>query len=348
MRNAANSVGRWAVIGALGISALMIIYYLAGGNGQVAFGMAVISLVIATFLYLFYARMNTVQRTGDMALLLVILIALLLPFFFLASSRTNAEAAQAQYVNQLKYAAGKYATYCASCHGLLGQGISGPALQGNKDLEKININAVITAGIYNQSDPSQYVMPAWSENYGGPFNDDDINALTAFVQSWDPVLNAKNNTPTNDNGFNFVESTLTADQQPTYAAQATSIAVSLANGGGPTDTPADLTAMTAVTIPIVADPANTNGASWNFLYPLPNGTSTRVVKIKVGTTVTWNNKSGQAHSIISGKPGLNTGLFDIPLISDGTQQTFTFTQAGTVNYYCGFHPAMIAQIQVEP
>lgn len=348
MDNTVNPVGRWTIIGALAVTALMIVYYLFTGNGTVAFGMSVVALAIAAFLYLFYARINTVQRTGYMSLLFVILIALLLPFFFLNEARSNAAAGAAQYNNQLNFAASKYITYCSTCHGLLGQGISGAQLQGNKALEKLNVAAIITAGIPNNTDPSQYLMPAWGDQNGGPFNADDIAAMTAFVQSWDPVLQAKNNTPTNVNGFDLIFSQLTPTQQADYMQQKATQA-QIAAGNLP-DTPADLTALKQVTVPIAADPNATNGASWNFLYTDAKITQpTRVITVKVGTQVRWDNKSGVAHSVFSGTPGNNTGTWAFQLVNNGTMTDYvTLTTPGKYNYYCSFHTAMVAQIIVTP
>ncbi len=344
-----HPVARWSLIAALGIAVLMVVYYIAtqgsGNSGQIAFGMAVVALATAAFIYLFYSRMNTVQRTGNMALFFVVLVALLLPFFFLSASKTNADAAKVQYDKQLSYAAGKYVTYCSTCHGLLGQGLSGPKLQGNKALEKLNIAAIITGGIPDNADPSQYLMPAWSDQNGGPFNADDIAAMTAFVESWDPVLQVKNNVPTTTNGFDLIFAQLDPATQKTYLAQK-------AAANGPADAPIDLTALKTVTIPIVKDPNSTNGVSWNFLYPVPNGAPTRVIKVKSGTVVQWQNESGLAHSVYSGTPGSNTNYFAIPIVNDGTTTVAvtmpTVTKETVVSYYCSFHPAMVAEILVEP
>lgn len=350
MDNTVNPVGRWAIIGALLITALMIAYYLFSGNGTVAFGMSVIALALAAFVYLFYARLNSVQRSGYMALLFVILIALLLPFLFLNSAQSNAQAAKAQYDSQLSYAAGKYITYCSQCHGLLGQGLTGAQLVNNKDLEKINVQAVITTGIVDSSSPATYLMPAWGDQYGGPFNADDIAAMTNFVQSWDPVLTVKNNVPDpNLNGFSLIFAQLTTPtQQADYLTQQAQ-AAQVAAGHLP-DPPADLTALKQVTVPIVADPNLTHGASWNFLYTSATVTTpTRVITVKAGTQVRWMNTSGLAHSIYSGTPGNNTNVFSFALVSNGTTTSYvTLNTPGTYNYYCSFHPAMIAQIVVVP
>lgn len=343
-----HPIARWSLVGALALAVLMVIYYLTDPqhNGQVAFGIAVIGLTVAAFIYTIYARINTVQRTGSMALLMVIVIAILLPFFFLGQTKASNDAVKMTYENQLSYAAGKYATYCSQCHGLLGQGLAGPKLNGNTDLEKVNVQAIISAGIPDNANPATYLMPAWSDQNGGPFNVDDINALTAFVQSWDPVLRTKNGVPSNLNGFDLVFAQLDAAGKLEYNKQ------KLAAQN--TDQPVDLTAMKSVIVPIMNDPSNTGGIGWNFLYPVPNATPSRKIKVKSGATVAWDNMSSIVHSVFSyqSTQSNHTGLIAFDIVQPGTTTKTvtmpTVTQETVITYYCSFHPAMLAQIIVEP
>jgi plastocyanin len=63
--------------------------------------------------------------------------------------------------------------------------------------------------------------------------------------------------------------------------------------------------------------------------------------VKVGTAVTWVNKDGTTHTVTS-----KTGLFDSGNFATGDTFKFTFTQAGSYQYYCTIHPWMTGTIVV--
>ena len=355
MRSSSNNIGGYALLVAAILSVGMFLYFQLGhGDGQVAFGIAAVGWATAAFIFLVYSRMNTVQRTGTMSLIFVIVVALMLPFFFLAQAKVSADRTNGQYEKQLQYGAGLYATYCSSCHGLLGQGLAAPQLNnGLKGHENGNpilpnwtaqdVQRIIAGGIVDNSKPNTYVMPQWSQAYGGSLNDDDINALTALIMSSSPQTQSKVSAPTSTNGFGYVFALLTADQQKNYNIQ-------LAALNAPKDQPIDLTAMKNVTMPIV-DTTGDPTSAYKYLYtdPTTKLTST-VIQIKVGTTVTWDNMSSVAHTISPGAPNADqpTLFKEDPLIAAGSTYSVTFTTAGTVPYYCKIHPSMIAQIVVVP
>ncbi len=360
MATTANPIGRWSLLVAAIITVLMIIYWLAlGGSGAVAFGMAAVVWAVSAFIYLIYSPMNTVQRTGFMSLIFLAFTAVLLPIFLLENPIFNNNQKIMQYDARLRYASSKYVTYCYQCHGLLGQGINGPQLNNglaetaglkgsvpvNKNLDLLtqaDLQRIITAGIVDPTDGkfTTYLMPQWGQDYGGPFNTDDVNAMVALIMSSDPTLRAAANAPTDTNGFDYNFSNLT---NPSQIAQFNQQKGALS---APKGAAIDLTSQAAVTVPIVKTPTDPT-VQWNFIYTdTATGKSSPVIKIKVGTKVTWVNQSGVAHSIHSGTPGSDTGVFTDPIINDGATFDFTFTKPGTYDYYCSFHPAMQAQIIV--
>ena len=88
------------------------------------------------------------------------------------------------------------------------------------------------------------------------------------------------------------------------------------------------------------------------------------IKVKVGTTITWVNKSGQIHTVTAlmgtdvtnEKPAaqiFDSGL-NKPIATGGTftymvaQAAYNFSSNHTVIYYCQFHPAMIAELTIVP
>jgi plastocyanin len=87
--------------------------------------------------------------------------------------------------------------------------------------------------------------------------------------------------------------------------------------------------------------------------------------VKVGTVITWANKSGVAHTVTA-MEGQNTAspkaasqIFDSGgtqnLLQSGKSFTWTVTQAAynfnpdhTVFYYCEIHPSMVAELTIVP
>ena len=69
--------------------------------------------------------------------------------------------------------------------------------------------------------------------------------------------------------------------------------------------------------------------------------------IPIGTTITWTNKDGFAHTVTSGTPGSPSGLFDSGNVGANGQFSFKFTTAGTFKYYCKIHTMMTGTITVQ-
>ncbi len=343
MGTSTSSAGRWAIVAAAAIAVVMLLYrFLFNGSTTIAVGMSIVGFAVALFIALFYSNLNTVQRTGAMSFIIAVAIALLLPYFLITTNQQNQNNLQAQYDSQLQYAAGVFATYCSQCHGLLGQGINGPQLNNNStmnNLTQADITRIISGGVPDPANLQQYSMPAWSQNYGGPMNTNDINALVAFVMSSNPTLRAKVNAPTAVNGFDYVLGTLT---DPTQIALYQQQKQATQSHAGPA---IDLTSLSAVTIPIIDTP-NSATTQYDFIYTDSTNKQWSTVKVKVGTKITWVNKSSAAHSIYSGSPGNNSNVFSDPLIIVNGTFSWTPTAAGTYAYYCSFHPSMIAYIIV--
>ena len=71
------------------------------------------------------------------------------------------------------------------------------------------------------------------------------------------------------------------------------------------------------------------------------------VTIKQGTTVTWVNEDGVAHTVVSGVRNNKSGLFDSGNISSGGTFSYTFNEKGTFDYFCEPHSGMDGTIVVE-
>ena len=71
------------------------------------------------------------------------------------------------------------------------------------------------------------------------------------------------------------------------------------------------------------------------------------IEVTVGTTISWDNLDNILHTVTSGTvEGGADGVFDSELIAVGESFEYTFTEAGTFDYYCIVHPWMIGQVNV--
>lgn len=66
------------------------------------------------------------------------------------------------------------------------------------------------------------------------------------------------------------------------------------------------------------------------------------LSVSVGTTVQWTNKDNVIHTVTSGTPGSPSGLFDSGNIEANGTYSYTFSTAGTYQYYCRVHAPMMA------
>ena len=326
---------------------------------QAAIGIIVALIVVGALLYIFYSRTNSVEKTGFGALMLLAVVSLMIPVFWITESNAQELSKLRQHTTDVSRGAALFAQYCFQCHGINGQGLIGPKLNGNPAVNKLtdaDILRIISGGIPNTSDPSQLLMPAWLEDYGGPLTQIDIQYLFALIRSSDPDYLTKNGYPTGpaSNGFNQVPPLIQASNPTAYqtaVAQATAAA-----GAGQFGTPVDATKSKAVTINIALPPS---GATCS-----PACFSPTNVKVKVGTTITWINKSSTPHTVTammgenpsSEKPAPQ--IFDSgvsKLIPPGGHFTYTVTPAAynfnknhVVLYYCQIHPSMVAELTIVP
>jgi plastocyanin len=66
------------------------------------------------------------------------------------------------------------------------------------------------------------------------------------------------------------------------------------------------------------------------------------VSAKVGDTIEWINRDVFAHTATA-----KNGDFDVNLPAKKSA-TFVVKKAGTVDYYCRYHPNMKAMLKIEP
>lgn len=122
-----------------------------------------------------------VRKAGSNAVIGFAFIVVL-ALFSVITQRNNVWVANAQAPNedQLQLGAQLFASNCAVCHGDAGQGRVGATLA--KDWPSVRPDLTMRAIIVNGVQGSR--MPAWSEDLGGPLNNEEIDALVAYILSW--------------------------------------------------------------------------------------------------------------------------------------------------------------------
>ena len=91
----------------------------------------------------------------------------------------------------------------------------------------------------------------------------------------------------------------------------------------------------------VATPTTTTVRAENEVQLGDHYVDPEVLTVKVGTTVTWRNSSGQ-HDVTA-----RDGSFRSPTLGDS--YAHTFNKPGSYAYFCSFHPSeMRGEVVVEP
>lgn len=116
------------------------------------------------------------KRTATIVIL-IFLAALGLSSVWIVQASAQEEGNQ----DQIEEGARLYAENCAVCHGTEGQGRVGATLA--KDWPSIRPDLQVEATIRRGVPGS--VMPAWSQEFGGPLSEDEINALVQYILSWE-------------------------------------------------------------------------------------------------------------------------------------------------------------------
>jgi plastocyanin len=70
--------------------------------------------------------------------------------------------------------------------------------------------------------------------------------------------------------------------------------------------------------------------------------SPKELTVAVGTTVKWVNHDDIPHTIVEKKATFRSKALDTD-----DSYSFTFTSAGTFDYFCGLHPHMVGQVIVK-
>jgi mono/diheme cytochrome c family protein len=138
-------------------------------------------------------------------ILLLVITTVILVYVGLNEETRMQEFEQHQAAQKIEVGADLFEINCRGCHGLRGEGIAGLAPPLNdahfftQRLGEIGwqggleeyIVATVSSGRQVSTRPDQYpgagspAMPTWSERYGGPLRDDQIESLAAFILNWE-------------------------------------------------------------------------------------------------------------------------------------------------------------------
>ena len=108
--------------------------------------------------------------------------------------------------------------------------------------------------------------------------------------------------------------------------------------------PSALGAATAIVLVAVVAPIRAQTAAPTVAISIDNFTfKPQTLTVKAGTTVTWTNKDDIPHGIASA-----SGAFAKSKALDTDDSfSFTFTTAGTFDYFCSLHPHMVGKVIVK-
>ncbi len=76
-----------------------------------------------------------------------------------------------------------YDENCTACHGEIGEGGIGPALNSKALLSTTSDESIFNLTLTGVPGT---VMPAWGQAFGGPFTDEEARQITAYIRSWEP------------------------------------------------------------------------------------------------------------------------------------------------------------------
>ena len=66
------------------------------------------------------------------------------------------------------------------------------------------------------------------------------------------------------------------------------------------------------------------------------------ITVPVNSTVTWVNKDDIPHVIVS-----DDGVFKSKALDTDQKYSYTFSKAGTYQYFCAIHPKMVGKVVVQ-
>jgi len=110
-------------------------------------------------------------------------LALVLGFglYWVLEPARRAAAAELLMAGRVERGQASFQENCVACHGAEGEGLSAPALNDKTLLDTVSddlLFSLIRSGVPGTA------MPSWGQANGGPFTDEQIRDLVAFLRNW--------------------------------------------------------------------------------------------------------------------------------------------------------------------
>ncbi len=118
---------------------------------------------------------------------LTLALALVFGLYWILEPSRMAAAAERLNSGRIERGRASFGENCVACHGVDGEGVSAPALNNKTLLDSVSddlLFSLIRSGVPGTA------MPSWGQANGGPFTDEEIRDLLAFIRSWQPTASA--------------------------------------------------------------------------------------------------------------------------------------------------------------
>jgi plastocyanin len=320
---------------------------------------------------MFYSRSNAVQKAGSGAIIMLAIISLMIPIFWIVEGTNQQNATLEQHTLAVQRGMGLYAQYCIdNCYTIVNNKVVNPTYNGYTIAEMNamtddDLTRIIDSGSYNPAvaQPANKNDIVYSQDFNGPLSANDVGYLFQFLRSADPEYLQKNGFPSgaSANAFNqlpdFLQNGGTDEAGQPLSGNANAYATAVALGKvGQFGAPVDMTKQSTLTLDIV------NTAAGRLCNP---SCFTPInIKVKVGTKITWLNQSSVGHTVTalygdgsstskiasqifdSSKGGSSLVATNATFTTTVTQAFYTFNTNHTVVYFCKIHPTMLAEITV--
>jgi len=114
-------------------------------------------------------------------------LALAFGLYWVLEPARMAAAAERLNAGRVERGQASFRENCVACHGADGEGVSAPALNDKTLQDTVSddlLFSLIRSGVPGTA------MPSWGQANGGPFTDEEIRDLLAFIRSWQPTAPA--------------------------------------------------------------------------------------------------------------------------------------------------------------
>jgi mono/diheme cytochrome c family protein len=118
---------------------------------------------------------------------LTLALAIASGLYWILEPSRMAAAAERLNAGRVERGQASFRENCVACHGADGEGVSAPALNDKTLLDTVSdelLFSLIRSGVPGTA------MPSWGQANGGPFTDEEIRDLLAFIRSWQPTAPA--------------------------------------------------------------------------------------------------------------------------------------------------------------